>query len=254
MSEPTAEDRRLSFGETAAAYDRFRPSYPEAALRWALGDSPLRVLDLGAGTGLMTAVLLDLGHWVDAVEPDAGMRHLLSSRVAGRASVHEGSAESIPLPDGSVDAVVTAQAFHWFDLDRALPEMARVLTDGGRLAVVWNTRDDDVPWVDEVSALVGRLDARSGNRDADLPAVSPQFVGLERATFHHDQDMDADGLVNLVSTFSYVALSPMRDEVLGKVRALTTDHPDLAGRQRFSMPYETVVYRATKDVAAGVIR
>lgn len=246
MSEPTAEDRRLSFGQTAEAYDRFRPSYPDEALRWALGTTARHVVDLGAGTGLMTALLDRLGHEVDAVEPDPGMRQQLVRRLAPRVRVHAGSAESIPLPDGSIDAIVTAQAFHWFDLGRALPEMARVLADDGRLVVVWNTRDDDVGWVAEVSALVGRLDARSGHRDADVPAVQPLFGEVERATFTHEQLMDADELVGLVETFSYVALSPERDDILAKVRALAVEHPQLAGHDRFAMPYETVVYRATK--------
>jgi SAM-dependent methyltransferase len=174
------------------------------------------------------------------------MREQLAERTAGHVAVLDGSAEAIPLPDRHVDAVVVGQAFHWFDLDRALPEMARVLRDDGTLLVVWNVRNDDVGWVNELSTVVGRLDARSGSRDENVPAVEPVFTGLERAEFPYQQLLDAASLVGLVSTYSYVRLSALRDEVLAQVRMLAERHPDLAGHDRFPLPYDTVVYRASK--------
>ena len=243
---PTPESRRLSFGDTAPDYDRFRPGYPADAVRWVVGPAPLRVVDLGAGTGLLAEVVAGLGHQVTAVEPDSAMRRQLAERAGATVTVVGGSAEDIPLDDGAADAIVVGQAFHWFDLELALPEMARVLADKGRLGVLWNVRDDDVDWVEQISAMVGRYDARSGNRDADVPAIAPAFTDVQRAEFRHEQPMDPDALVGLVSTFSYVALSPDRDAVLAQVRALASEHPDLAGRRRFGLPYETVVYRATK--------
>lgn len=243
---PSPEARRLSFGAAAEDYDRFRPGYATDALRWGLGDRPLRVLDVGAGTGLLTEVVLRLGHDVVAVEPDPGMRARLEVRTAGRAAVLEGTAESIPLPDDHVDAVVVGQAFHWFQLDLALPELSRVLRGGGLLLVVWNVRNDDVGWVDQLSTLVGRLDARSGSRDEAVPRVGAFFAGLERAEFAHDQWLDADSLVGLVATYSYVRLSAQREDVLAQVRDLAEHHPDLVGRERFPLPYDTVVYRAAK--------
>jgi len=240
------EDRRLSFGRRAADYDRFRPAYPGAAVEWALGPVSRRVIDLGAGTGLMSEVLLECGHHVVAVEPDEGMRTQLTTRNGGRVEAVAGSAESIPVEDGTFDAIVVAQAFHWFDLPTALPELARVLRPRGVLVIVWNVRDDDVDWVEQMSRIVGRVDARSGNRDEGVPQIAPWFEPAEQATFSYHQHLDAVSLERLVDTYSYVALSPARDEILQQIRDLTSEHPSLAGRASFTLPYVTTVYRATK--------
>jgi SAM-dependent methyltransferase len=238
--------RRLSFGARADAYDRYRPSYPTEAITWALGNGLVEVCELGAGTGLMTDVLLTAGHRVTAVEPDPGMVEQLRGRKSARLTVELGGAEEIPLPDRSVDAVLAAQAFHWFDLPRAVPEMARVLRPGGRLVIVWNVRDDDEPWVSDMSRIVGRLDARSGTRDLGVPEISSHFGDIEVDTFAHDQQLTPDDLVALCDTFSYVATSPRREEILGEIRRLALEHPDLAGRETFALPYRTTVYRATR--------
>ncbi len=159
-SSAEREYRRVngsSFGAAAAAYAEHRPDYAEAAVRWALepvrGRRPLRVLDLAAGTGKLTAALAGLGAEVTAVEPDPAMLAELRRRLPA-IPAGPGRAEEIPLPDGSVDAVLVGQALHWFDLDRAVPEIARVLAPGGVLAALWNVDDDRVGWVaalDEVS-------------------------------------------------------------------------------------------------------
>jgi SAM-dependent methyltransferase len=137
-----------SFGAAAAAYAEHRPGYAEIAVRWALepvrGRRPLRVLDLGAGTGKLTETLVRLGAEVTAVEPDPGMLAELRRELPSVRSL-AGSAEDIPLPDSSADAVLAGQAMHWFDLGRALPEIARVLSPGGVLAALWNVDDDRVP-------------------------------------------------------------------------------------------------------------
>src|SRR4051794_5391524 len=129
-----------SFGGVAEAYERGRPTYPADAVRWLLGEHPLPVLELGAGTGKLTRVLTELGHDVHATDPDASMLKILEREVPGVPTA-QASAEDIPLGDDSVDAVIAAQAFHWFDLDRALPEIARVLRPGGRACLLWNTRN-----------------------------------------------------------------------------------------------------------------
>src|SRR5262245_57888935 len=137
--------RASSFGEVAEAYERARPGYPDDAVRWLTGAEPCDVVDLGAGTGKLTRSLVGLGHRVIAVEPLPGMLEQLRGAVP-RATALSGSAEAIPLADASADVVVCAQSFHWFDHETALPEIARVLRPGGRLALVWNTRDDRDPF------------------------------------------------------------------------------------------------------------
>ena len=145
--------RASSFGTAAAAYAEHRPGYADAAVRWALSPvrdrHPLRALDLAAGTGKLTATLVRLAAGVTAVEPDPAMlaelRRELGSAPALRTLA--GTAEEIPLPDASVDAVLVGQAMHWFDLDRAIPEIARVLTPGGALAALRNVDDDRIGWV-----------------------------------------------------------------------------------------------------------
>ena len=146
--------RATSFADVADAYERARPGYPEQAVRWLVGDEPCDVVDLGAGTGKLTRTLVELGHRVTAVEPLAEMLRELGVAVPEATAV-EGSAEQIPVPDASTDVVVCAQAFHWFDHNAALPEIARVLRPGGYLALVWNVRDDREPWVGRLSEVIG---------------------------------------------------------------------------------------------------
>ena len=143
-----------SFAQVADSYERGRPSYPDEAVRWLVGDEPLDVVDLGAGTGKLTSVLVALGHRVTAIEPLPEMLELLPAAAPGAKAVL-GNAEVIPLPDAYADVVTAAQAFHWFDLDVALPEIARVLRPDGQLALVWNVRDDSEAWVAQLSELIG---------------------------------------------------------------------------------------------------
>src|SRR5712691_5874982 len=130
-----------AFSDVADAYARARPDYPDEAVRWLAGDEPHDIVDLGAGTGKLTRSLVALGHRVTAVEPLDEMRAQLVAALPGTIAL-AGSAEAIPCPDASADVVSCAQAFHWFAHDAALPEIARVLRPGGRLALVWNSRDD----------------------------------------------------------------------------------------------------------------
>jgi SAM-dependent methyltransferase len=168
VDEQTFRMRRMSFGAVADSYDRVRPSYPEAAVRWILGDDPVRVLDLGAGTGLLTRVLVGLGHEVVAVEPDPQMRMHCAAQTPA-AQVLEGSGEAIPLPAGYVDGVIAGQSYHWFAGAAAHAEIARVLRPGGVFGPLWNLRDETVDWVARLSALVSREDgsAHQGTLAAD---------------------------------------------------------------------------------------
>jgi SAM-dependent methyltransferase len=231
-----------SFGSAADRYDAHRPGYAPAAVTWALGERPLRVADLGAGTGILSRLLHGLGHEVVAVEPDPAMRRRLTEASPG-VEAFEGTAEAVPLPDSSVDAVVAGQAYHWFDPARAHPEIARVLRPGGVFAALWNFADLTVPWTVRFVEIIDGPDAATG----DLPAVDfgPQFGPVASAGFPHDVPMTPDGLVNLATTRSpyLVAAAAERQALVDAVRRLTTE-PELAGLTRFPMPHITRVCRA----------
>ena len=246
------DDRRTSWTDPAVAvgYDRGRPGYPGEAVQFALtplrGRPDLRALDVGAGTGKLTSALCAAGIPTVAVEPAAGMLKVLKHTVS-RAQVLAGSAEELPLPDASVDLVTVGQALHWFDLDRALPEMARVLRPGGRLALFYNSRDDSVAWVKALADLVGDHADHAGAHREDRPEVLGPFEPEELRTFVHQQELDADGLVDLVASRSYVIrMDPdARTALLQRVRDLAHTHPALVGRQHFYLPYVTSVRRYT---------
>jgi ubiquinone/menaquinone biosynthesis C-methylase UbiE len=149
-----------SFGTVAATYDRGRPAYPREAVEWMAGTWPQHVLELGAGTGKLTRTLVDLGHVVFATDPDDAMLDVLSAHLP-EVRATKASAEQIPAPDRTFDLVVAGQAFHWFDFDRALPEIARVLKPGATLALAWNKMDTSVPWVRKLIAIAGTEDRKS---------------------------------------------------------------------------------------------
>ncbi|WP_174548841.1 class I SAM-dependent methyltransferase [Actinomadura formosensis] len=252
-SEPELMARRAaSFGGSAAAYARERPDYPDAAVRWALepvaGRGSLRVLDLAAGTGKLTQVLLRNG--VDAadvvaVEPDAAMRDELRRRVPGVRAAG-GSAESIPLGDGTVDAVVVGQAMHWFDLDRALPEIHRVLADGGVLAGLWNTDDDRVPWVAEMKRAACGSVSFLNWRPKALPETE-WFPGVERAEFPHGQRRTAESMVATIGTHSHLLVmqDAEREAVLGRVLEHLRATPETAAGE-FELPIVTLAVRGPR--------
>ena len=244
------EDRRTAWtgAEVAAGYDRGRPGYPAEAVEFALaplrGRPDLRAADVGAGTGKLTAVLCAAGVPTVAVEPAPGMRKVLKHLVS-RAQVLAGSAEELPLPDASVDLVAVGQAFHWFEEDRALPELARVLRPGGRLALFYNSRDDAVPWVRALADLVGdHADHASAHR-AEAPGPMGPFEPEDLRWFTYQQELDASGLVELVGSRSYVIRlpEPERAALLARLAELARTHPALVGRQHFYLPYRSSVQR-----------
>jgi SAM-dependent methyltransferase len=172
--------RATVFGSIAERYGQLRPAPCPAAVEWLLPEGARRVLDLAAGAGTLTRILAERVPEVVAVEPDARMRSVFAARNPGVA-VLEGTAEHIPLPDGSLDAVVVSSAWHWFDPARAVPEIARVLRPGGRLSVVWNGLDDTVPWVTE-----WRRGLRPGRA---TPEDGPATPGAERAASRTERDV-----------------------------------------------------------------
>ncbi|MER5479229.1 class I SAM-dependent methyltransferase [Streptomyces sp. NPDC002734] len=237
MSSPA-----LSFGSAARLYDSIRPTYPAQAVTWAVGAEPLRVLDLGAGTGLLTGALRAVGHEVIAVEPDEQMRAMAAERHPGT-QVLAGSAEDIPLPDASVDAVVVGQAYHWFTPQDALPQIHRVLREDGVFAALWNIRDDRTPWVAALSGIVGN---EGYGLESAWPygPLQPWFTEPERGLTEHTVTLPTDRLVDLVrSRSSYLTADAAERARLDlEIGAFTATDPALAGRDSLEMPYRTCVY------------
>ncbi len=241
--DPKARGPYTAFADVAAAYERGRPGYPDGAVRWLVGDEPCDVADVGAGTGKLTRALVAHGHRVVAVEPLDAMRTELASAVPGVRAL-AGRAESIPLPDAAADVVTSAQAFHWFDHARALPEIARVLRPGGRLALVWNSRDDRDSWMARLSAIIGNETVQETDVVPVLDA-SGLFGSVETASFAFEQELDRDGLLDLVLSRSYLAklARPERQPVLDAVGEL---YDETATADGVRLAYVTQCFRASR--------
>lgn len=258
--------RAASFGAAAAAYARNRPGYPEAAIRWALepvASLPrrrVRILDLGAGTGKLTTQLasleLDGGRpLVVAVEPDPHMLAELHARLPG-VTATTGRAEAIPLPDAAVDAVLAGQAAHWFDLDRAMPEIARVLVPGGVFAGLWNTDDDRVDWVAGLHRVSGRkhVAAYTSFSEED-DGISAWLRGPGRrlfcppdgSGFEHGQVRTAESLIETMRTHSmFLIMEPAeREAILSRVRDYLARAPQTAEGE-FTFPMWTLTQRTVR--------
>lgn len=243
MPSPTYGDRAGSFGRGAGAYRRTRPGYPRDAVDWLLGPDPARVLDLAAGTGKLTENLVGRGLDVVAVEPADAMRAELAE-VAPGADVRAGTAEQIPLPDADVDAVLVAQAWHWFDPATASREISRVLRPGGRLGVVWNIRADDVDWVGQLTEILHRGDPLRLRYDE--PELDDRWTPVEHATFSWGHRLAPGDLRILAQSRSHTLTldDAHREELLDAVDELVRTHPDLAGREWIDLPYRTQCWRA----------
>jgi SAM-dependent methyltransferase len=247
-----------SFGAAATAYAEHRPDYAQAAVRWTLEPAPgLRVLDLGAGTGKLTATLVELGAEVIAVEPDPAMLTELR-RALPTVRALPGSAEGLPLPDASVDAVVAGNAMHWFDMDVAGPEMARVLAPGGVLAGLWNVFDNRVDWVAGLerisgSGAIGPRDTLSSWRaqtaGMHLPSAgqAARFGSPEQTEFPHGQRRTADSLVATFATKAGMLVMPEREReaALDPIRAFLAGTSETA-RGEFTLPMLTGVLRVRR--------
>ncbi|MFD5176867.1 class I SAM-dependent methyltransferase [Nocardia sp. NPDC058379] len=248
-ADPAARrtSRASSFGAQAAVYADHRPDYPAAAIRWALqpvGRTDVTVLDLGAGTGKLTDGVLAAGAEVIAVEPDAAMLAELVRRYPSVTAL-SGAAEAIPLPTGSVDAVVAGQAFHWFEQDRAFPEIARVLRPGGVFAAFWNTDDTSAEWVAGLQRVSrSEVSFTPSDEEEKLPA-HPLFATFEKAEFPHSQRRTAESLVTTIGTHSHTVVIPteQRTALLDRVRAYLRATPATAEGE-FDFPLRTEVIRA----------
>jgi SAM-dependent methyltransferase len=256
---------RQGFGRagTVAAYERGRPGYPAEAvaeLVRVLGVAPgTTLLDLAAGTGKLTRQLLDSGADLLAVEPVAAMRNRLARVLASGPArgpggpgpwvgVVGGTAEAIPVRDGSLDAVTVGQAFHWFDGPRAVAELRRVLRPGGRLGLIWNVRDESRPSMAEIGAILDRHagDApryRDGRWRAAFDA-GDAFTPLGRRSFHHLHHLERSAVLDRFASISFIAALPDADRarVLAEIDRVIAAEPSLAGRDRIGLPYRTDLY------------
>jgi ubiquinone/menaquinone biosynthesis C-methylase UbiE len=239
------------FSSNADDYERTRPGYPPDAVAHlvkVLGLRPgVTVADVAAGTGKLTRLLVRTGARVIAVEPVAAMRAYLAAACPA-AEVLDGVAEGLPLGDASADALTVAQAFHWFDGPRALLEFGRVLRPGGRLAVVYNHRDRQAPWLAAVNRLVeahrnGTPQQWDGRWLAAFEA-QPLFTSLGRAEFDNPQVLTPDEFVARMRSMSYVAALPSDDQsaLLSSIASLLAEHPATAGRDELVIGQRTSVH------------
>ncbi|MEW6153812.1 MAG: class I SAM-dependent methyltransferase [Actinomycetota bacterium] len=246
------------FDSSADAYERGRPTYPRAAadeLVARLGLAPgCSVVDVAAGTGKLTRSLVGRGLRVVAVEPSGPMRDQLRAWAGSEVEVLHGVAEALPVPSGSVDALVAGQAFHWFDGQRALAEAHRVLRPGGGLGLLWNVRDRSVGWVDRLAEMtepyrVGVPTYRDGRWRAAFEHTA-LFTPIEHLRFPHEHEVDAATLVDRMASISWIANLPHgeREDLLARVRDLVAGLGD-----RFPVPYYTDLWwcRSLPDVPAS---
>ena len=232
--------RAGSFGTVASHYERYRPGPPAAAVDWIIPSRVETAVDLGAGTGALSRLLLDRAANVVAVEPDDRMRAVLRDEVPGARAL-EGRGESIPLPDGSADAVLASSSWHWMDPVPTLEEVGRVLVPGGVLGVLWSGPDPEGSFISQARAL---LSAQSGSADVadggmrglilgdatrpastlEIPAGVP-FAQPEHEAFRWDMALNADELIGLLGTMSWVIMMPedRRTRVLDEARRLLRD-------------------------------
>ena len=243
---PVHEIAQRGFDTEASTYDRTRPSYPSEAVAWMveqLGIGPgSLVVDLAAGTGKLTRLLACTHARVIAVEPVEGMRAVLQERVPGIEIMH-GVAEALPLPDATADVVTVAQAFHWFDHAKAVPELRRVLKPGGCLVLIWNSRDMSDPLQHALEELLAPLREEApyqlGGAWRGPLEESGLFGPAEEAQFAIGQELTTEGVSERVASTSFVAaMSPAeREALLERVRALSAGRPE-----PFAFPYVTEVY------------
>lgn len=241
-----------SFDRGAERYERNRPGYPPAAVRYLVRELGIgrgrTIVDLASGTGKLTRALLPYGAAVVAVEPTVGMRRVFE-RELPRTAIVDGTAEAMPLPDGFADAIVVAQAFHWFRTGAALREIRRVLRPGGGLGLVWNVRDPSLPFTGRIERLLSHcwqeVPPAPGQRwRRAFRQANRRFGRLSKRSFRHGQRLAVGAVVEEVLSVSSVASRgpAIQRQVAKEVRAILAADPTTAGKPWVTVPYRTEVY------------
>jgi SAM-dependent methyltransferase len=246
----------MSFGSIAEDYDELRPQAPHQAVDWLVPTDCEVAVDVGAGTGLFTRTLVGRVAQVIAVEPDARMRKVLMARSPG-VRVVDGRGESIPLPEAAADAVFVSSAWHWMDHERALPEIGRVLRDGGRLGLIWTSRDREMDWVRNLDRLPGQdtSEAESADRfrrrlDFDLP--EPRiFHNIARETFRFVRTMTVDNAVAMLGTYSRAIVASPDDRAQGLAQARAALQARFPGADTIDIPMRAGCWRADRIARGG---
>jgi SAM-dependent methyltransferase len=246
----------MSFGSIAEDYDCLRPQAPQEAVDWLVPQGCEVAVDVGAGTGLFTRTLVGRAAQVIAVEPDARMRRVLTARSPG-VRVVEGRGESIPLPDAAADAVFVSSAWHWMDRERAVPEVCRVLRDGGRLGLIWTSRDREVDWVRNLDRLPGQDTSEAESADRfrrrlDFVLPGPQiFHNVARETFEFVRTMTVDDVVAMLGTYSRVIVASTDDRAQRLADARAALETRFPGADVIDIPMRAWCWRADRIARGG---
>jgi SAM-dependent methyltransferase len=248
----------MSFGAIADDYNRLRPSPPDAAVEWLVPENAQVVVDLGAGTGLLSRALARRVPRVIGVEPDERMRSVLAAHSPGL-EVVAGRGEEIPLPDASVDGVFISSAWHWMDPERAVPEITRVLRDGGRLGLIWTSRDFQVGWLRELAQRDRRerdaddrsddnqdsKRARPGSRIVDLPDGAA-LEDVETRDFQFTRTMTPESFIELHATYSRVITASPEEREAELARAAAAVAERFPGASELEVPMRSHCWRADR--------
>jgi SAM-dependent methyltransferase len=244
-------ERSTSFGSIASEYDRLRPPPADQAVEWLVPGRRQTLVDIGAGTGLLTRALARHAEHVIAVEPDERMRTVLQVR-SPEAEVVAGRGEAIPVPDASADGVFASSALHWMDLDKTLPEIARVLRDGGRLGLIWTSREHDIPWLrpDEWFREARQPDDHprgggNGLRRLDFQPGRP-FTNIETRTFRYIRQMTSADIVDMLTTYSAIITADPESVGLGRARAAAALAEQFPGQATIDVPIASHCWRADR--------
>lgn len=249
---PVHEVAATGFDQGAAVYEQARPTYPPDAVGWLAEHLRIgagtRVADIAAGTGKLTRLLTRFRPALVAVEPVAGMRTTFTEVCPGVPMV-AATAEQLPFAGAAFDAITVAQGFHWFDGPGALTEFGRVLRAGGRLGLIWNARDRSNDLVDQLWSIMNRVEKRAPWRNHEkwndsAVAEDPEFGELTEATFHHEQVLTHEQVVNRFRSVSHISVLPPddQDRVIDEIRHVLATHPLSADRERVAIPYRVDAY------------